>query len=921
MSRRFALPSAFALPLAVALFAAVTACSNAPAAGTGSPLGAGQDTGNGGFLGDGKTGDGSDNDGPMYGVGDADSAAIADAEDGGDQGGTDLDGTGDGTGTDDANDAADGGEDLGAVSDNGDGQTSDGKGDAGPPTDFGKVCKSDADCQSGYCIEGYAGFFCTQACAGQCPSGYLCQKMFAGSKAPVFLCVAPVSKICHPCKNDLDCSGGSCVTSGTEQFCAPQCGANGNACPASHECKPVPSPDGGPDMDVCLPKSGSCNCAPKTAGVIRACQQSAGPKVCYGVEICEGSGWSACQLPSEICNGTDDNCDGVVDENFVDDKGAYTTVQACGACGNNCGILQFAHATTICDATTKPVGCAFTCEDKWSDVNDNPKDGCECHYLSATDQPDGPDQNCDGIDGEVSNGIFVTQTGKDTAAGTKDAPVASVGKAINLALLKGKRDVYVATGVYEETLVLQAGVHVYGGYSVNFMFHDAAAHETVLLGGAPTANNPGTVNAIALGSGKATLDGMTVYGANVKVKGAATYAVYVRDCGPGLRLTGNRIIAGDAGNGIAGSAGGNGEGGVAGTAGIAAKDIGKAACTSSDVSTGGTGGAKTCGSVAVSGGKGGKAICPDYDEDGAQPKSSPYKQTLSTDEQGANGLGSAGGKGGLSGYDAIIWEGSGSNCSICNPPRAKDGDPFLPTVGTSGKDGPDGAVGSTGAGCSATAGTVNGGLWQPGTAGVGGSGAAGSGGGGGAAGGGVEVSAACKVNSLFKNPDVGGSGGGGGSGGCGATGGKAGGSGGGSFALFLVWTAAPAGVPQIAGNVLYTGNGGDGGGGGFGGVGGLGGDGKFGGAEDGDGLAWCASGGGRGGQGGGGGHGGGGGGGCGGVSFGLFAFNGGNVDLTAVKADNQVKIVGLPGAGSDGGKSLGKSGGNGGVGAGGAANF
>jgi hypothetical protein len=783
---------------------------------------------------------------------------------------------------------------------------------SGGTAGFGEPCKANADCKSGYCIDGYAGQVCSQTCNGECPVGYACQKVFSNNK-PVQLCVPQVSKLCRVCNDDLDCAGGSCVKSGDEQFCAPSCAAGAPPCPASHSCQQVKGPDGQP-QPVCMPKSGSCQCKAASQGLIRACEQNAGPKTCYGISVCDGANWGSCQLPSEICDGTDNNCDGQIDEGFVDGQGNYTTLQACGGCGNNCSILKFDHAATQCLVTK----CGFTCDAGWFDVNDNPKDGCECQKTSDTDLPDGPDQNCDGIDGEVGNGIFVALTGKAGNPGTLDQPVATIAEGIQQALAQKKRDVYVASGVYGESVTLVAGVHLYGGYSATFKYHDPKGYETVVMGTAPTADKPGAVNAIGL-QGEATLDGFTVFGANVKTKGASTYAIYVRDCGPGLHVRGNKVFGGDAGSGVPGSAGGNGEAGVVGTAGVKAKDIGKASCAAADDSSGGKGGVKTCGGVDVSGGGGGKAICPDYDESGTQPKSSPYKQTQTADEQGTGGKGPSAGKGGVSGYDSLIWE--GSNCNICSPPKLSDSDPFLPTVGTNGANGGKGAAGVAGNGCLEAVGGVVDGLWQPGSSSAGGAGGPGSGGGGGGAGGGVEVSNKCTAAALFKNPDLGGSGGGGGSGGCGGTGGTAGSSGGGSFALFVVFTAAPAGLPDIQNNVLVTGNGGDGGSGGLGGVGGQGGDGKFGGADDGGGLAWCASGGGRGGQGGDGGHGGGGGGGCGGVSFGIYLAGAGGLDPKALAAANSVQLVGVGGAGGDGGKSMGKGGGNGTPGAGGASNF
>jgi hypothetical protein len=790
----------------------------------------------------------------------------------------------------------------------------------GSVPDFGDPCKSDADCDSGYCIEGYNGFFCTQTCKDQCPTGYKCQKVFT-SEAPVYLCVAPISKLCHTCKTDLDCGGARCITSGEESFCSTYCPTGSDGCPASHTCGKSPAPDGSDDLDICLPKTGSCNCSSSTQGLVRACKQSTGPNVCYGVQLCGNTGWSGCQLPTEICDGADNDCNGKIDDGYVDAKGKYTTVQACGGCGNNCNVLKFANAVNYCQATATATGCSFTCNPPYFDVNDNPKDGCECKFASDLDIPDGPDQNCDGIDGEIENAIFVNRTGVDIAKGTREDPVASLQKGIDLAKAAGKRDVYVASGVYEETLVLATGVHVYGGYSADFRFHDPAAYETAVLGKVPSAEAPGTVNALDLGAGEATFDGFTVFGANVKQKGASTYGIYVRNPGPGLKIVGNRVIAGDAGNGQSGVAGVNGDNGVGGSAGAKAKDIGAYTCGSEHQSTGGNGGSRTCGGQNVGGGKGGNAICPDYDEDGSQPKSSPYKQTQTAAEQGTAGQGPSAGGGGSSGYDSLIWEGS-SSCGLCNVPRKDETSAFLDTVGTNGGNGKDGSLGDPGAACASNSGQVVGGKWQPDLASGGGDGLVGSGGGGGAAGGGVEVSAACKGSDpKFKYPDIGGSGGGGGSGGCGATGGKAGGSGGGSFALFIVYTDAALGVPAVTDNLFVTGNGGYGGQGGQGGVGGVGGDGAFGGADDGGGLAWCASAGGTGGKGGKGGHGGGGGGGCGGVSFGLFVANANGLDPAAMKKANFVQLLGTAGMGGAGGKSLGQGGGNGPDGAGGDANF
>ncbi|MCB9740798.1 MAG: hypothetical protein H6747_16150, partial [Deltaproteobacteria bacterium] len=787
--------------------------------------------------------------------------------------------------------------------------------------DFGKPCKADADCQSGYCVQGYNGFVCTQTCDGgaACPAGHACSKVKLGDGSFAFLCLAQVSKLCHPCQGDIDCSGGRCVEQGGEKFCAPGCGFGLPGCPDSHECESVTTTAGEAPELLCMPKSGSCNCSAKTQGLYRACAQSAGPLTCYGVEICEAAGWSSCQLPPEVCDGKDNNCNGTVDEGFVDSAGGYTTVKACGQCGNDCTFQSFPNATTICDTSAPPASCAMLCDKGTYDVDDNPKTGCECVYDSATDLPDGKDHNCDGVDGEKENAIFVAKVGKAGATGTWDDPVASVQQGIGLAKSKGKRDVYVATGVYDESITLSAGVSVYGGYSANFQFHDAEAYETVLVAADPTAIAPGAVNAIEI-TGKSTIvDGLVVYAANVKATGASTYGLYLRDCDAKLEVRNSRIIAGDAGNGESGDPGSNGTGGTPGSPGTAAKDLtGKTACApSTDQTTGGKGGSKACGGKDVSGGKGGTAICPAYNNPATPPLSAENGTTGTTAGSGNGG----GGGGGTAGLDGTIG-GTGS-CTVCTPPKDSKG-AFLSSGGLSGADGNNGPTGSAGGGCNVAQGSVVAGLWKPAPATAGGSGGHGGGGGGGGAGGGVDVTATCTKNngsSGFRYPDVGGSGGGGGSGGCGGNGGLAGSSGGGSFAAFVLFTKAPAGVPKLAANQFVTGNGGEGGQGGQGGVGGLGGDGKDGGGDDPKKLAWCAGTGGRGGQGGDGGHGGGGGGGCGGASYGVFVHGAGGSTVASYKSGNKVTLYGKGGKGGQGGKSIGQDGSAGKNGATGEVNF
>ncbi len=62
-------------------------------------------------------------------------------------------------------------------------------------------------------------------------------------------------------------------------------------------------------------------------------------------------------------------------------------------------------------------------------------------------------------------GIFVSPTGNDDATGKREAPVKSVGKAIELAVAQRLSRVYVCAGTYAESVKLTSAVSLYGGFS------------------------------------------------------------------------------------------------------------------------------------------------------------------------------------------------------------------------------------------------------------------------------------------------------------------------------------------------------------------------------------------------------------------------------------------------------------------------
>ena len=392
-----------------------------------------------------------------------------------------------------------------------------------------------------------------------------------------------------------------------------------------------------------------------------------------------------------------------------------------------------------------------------------------------------------------THAIFVSPLGDDNNDGTtRNNPVQTVVMGIARAVTAGEgTDVYVVNGTYTGNHVLHTGVSIYGGYASGSWLRDPVAYPTTIIG--PT-------NMVGLHGSQVhdiTLDGLRIETpAESQFVGQNVYAIYLSDV-LDVRITNNRIKAGNA---VAGT---GGQFGFAGVHGLRGGDGANAACT--DPSVRGVGGA------------GGQTGQPSA---GSQP----------------GFVGGAGGNGAIVGQAGE--QGQGGNGPTPGAPGA--GGPVGANGGAAG-DGADGTPGQDGAGGASLGAVIQTG-YAPAAGTDGTSGTPGSSGGGGGGGGGSAAGA-------------GGGGGGGGASGGGGNSGRRGEGGPGSFGIFIRESIDVL----IDGNTIITGKGGDGGAGGRGGDAGLGGLGGFGGA--GCSGAGNGGAGGTGGAGGAGGHGGGGGGG------------------------------------------------------------
>ncbi|MCA9601306.1 MAG: hypothetical protein KC417_04750, partial [Myxococcales bacterium] len=97
---------------------------------------------------------------------------------------------------------------------------------------------------------------------------------------------------------------------------------------------------------------------------------------------------SAVPPGTEICNATDDDKDGVVDEGFDFD----TDTKNCGGCGKVCAPK---HAFPMCDNGSCKIA---SCDVGWYDINKKASDGCEYRCLKTADDDsvcDQADNDCD----------------------------------------------------------------------------------------------------------------------------------------------------------------------------------------------------------------------------------------------------------------------------------------------------------------------------------------------------------------------------------------------------------------------------------------------------------------------------------------------------------------------------------------------
>ena len=593
---------------------------------------------------------------------------------------------------------------------------------------------------------------------------------------------------------------GSCNVECTKANTAATCNSGiceNKACAAGFDdCNALPDDGCEQDITASLEHCGGCNVGCDLANAAESC------------------GGGSCLLGA--CDPGFANCDNNPATGCESELAS--DAQHCGSCSNDCSTV-YPHAEATCGGGVCSPGA---CLAGYVDLDGSLGNGCEyaCTYVGAVDVPDDGfvDENCDGIDGTVSQAIFVATTGNDSNPGTMAAPTLTVNGGIAKALSAGKAKVYISQGLYDGRVTLANGVSLHGGYSQANGWTRSATFIATIQSGAVSSGRVSAVEGSSI-TAATTVDRLTIKTLGTAAIGVSSYAMACNGC-TALTLKNSTLEAGDAGPGVAGVNGTNG------LVGGGASSSGAGSCTSNvSGGAGGIAGTSPCGRNGGAGGKGGDINAADGSSGGTG-----VGGTLG----GLGGLGGSVGVAGAKGTNGMA--GSAGNNGLGAGGGVVTMGFWLGTAGLNGLDGANGNGGSGGGGGGAsTVGAGNGGGGGAGggcggTAATGGTagggsfglflvsstgfvmsnnsitsssgGKGGNGGNGGLGGGGGGGTAGAQV--CTSEVGAGGIGGHGGNGGRGGHGGGA--SGGASFAVFRSVTTV-----DVAGNMLNGGNGGNGG--------------------------------------------------------------------------------------------------------------
>ena len=220
------------------------------------------------------------------------------------------------------------------------------------PGDAGYPCATGSDCNEGLCIQTQNGMQCTITCVEECPFDWTCHLHTPSLPDEIYVCTPTFLSLCRPCMNTNECmtngvdAGEACVAYGPAgNFCGGAC-AEDAGCPAGYHCQDVVDVAGGEDRQCVSLETCECTQTFVDSGAATDCYHENDWGICLGQSKCLAGGLTQCsaQVPAEeICDGLDNDCDQQVDEE--QGQAECTVINSFGTCP---GLLDCVNGAPVC---------------------------------------------------------------------------------------------------------------------------------------------------------------------------------------------------------------------------------------------------------------------------------------------------------------------------------------------------------------------------------------------------------------------------------------------------------------------------------------------------------------------------------------------------------------------------------------------